>query len=289
MNYTLQRLQFGTELKVPCHGQDLTLSNPVGIAPIDQWLVDCDKHIWDLVFSYAAGQFYLASADVPPQDGEVIESWYVREGPNGGPHSLTFLPFIVDEDGSGEFAQASHFVDFSDTPTTDTSINTDTIPDAAVTATVHANLPEYASFSIDAHATNQAVSYQIRTTQAAFQDIFVYYGNETPVGNSLTVAKGRSCSALAVFKKTTQITTSDLSTIQYPSIPRWEWPIIVSEIVKTVVAKGSGDIYEFLSPRLIQSLGPEQAKTAVADITRRIANLTQIKSVISGLAQAAGK
>jgi hypothetical protein len=288
LNYTLERLQFGSNTqRVPCHEQDLTLSQPVGTAPIDLGLV-CGHDIWDLVFSYASGGFYLAGASVTPQDGEVIESWYAKEGPNGGPHALTFLPFIVDQNGGG-FAQASHFVDFSDTPTSDTSINTDTIPHATVTATVHADLPEYASFAISSHANNQSVTIQISTTQATFQNIFVYYGNQTPVANSLTVAKGQSCSALAVFKKTTQTSSSDLSTIQYPVIPAWEWPIIVSEIVQSVVAKGSGDIYEFLSPRLIQSLGPEQAKKAVADITRRIASLGQIKSVISGLTQAAGK
>jgi len=296
MSYTWQRLQFGSNnLKVPCHGTDPILSNEPD-APIEEKLADCDNPagIWDLVFSFESGGLYLPDDAVPGTDGANIESWYVKEGGNGGPHSLSFLPFVVDENGAGGFGQATHYVDFSDPSPSDSSINTDTIPDASVTATVHADLPEYSKFSVSTHATNQAIFIQTMTTQAQFEKIFVYYGSSIPNGNTLTVAKGQSCAALAVFKKTTTSGSIEIGTDQFPKISKREWPMIVSEVVQQVLTKGSGEIYEFLSPRLIASLGPEAAKTAVAEISRRIEKLGQIKSVISGLAgqtreQAAGR
>jgi hypothetical protein len=296
MSYTLERLQFGSNnLRVPCH-PDESLNNMT--APIDLGLIDCDtpKGIWDLVFSFESGGFYLPHDNVMGIDGATIEAWYVKEGDPipGGHNSLSFLPFVVDDKGAGGFGQATRFVDFSDPSPTDGSINTDTIPDASVTATVHAELPEYSKQTFSAHATNQSVILEIETTQAQFEKIFVYYGTSVPNGNTLTVAKGQSCAALAVFKKTTTSSSVEIGTIQYPTISKLEWPILVSEIVQQVLTKGSGEIYEFLSPRLIASLGPEAAKTAVADISRRIEKLGQIKSVISGLAgqtreHAAGK
>jgi hypothetical protein len=296
MSYTWERLQFGSNnLKVPCHGTDPIFSNEPS-APIEKKLVDCDNPagIWDLVFSFESGGLYLPNDALPGNNGATIESWYVKEGGNGGHHSLSFLPFVMDQNGAGGFGQATHYVDFSGPTTSDSSIDTDTIPDAKVTATVHSDLPEYSKFSISTHATNQSIIIQTTTTQAQFEKIFVYYGSSVPIGNMLTVAKGQSCAALAVFKKTTTSGSVEIGTIQYPTISKQEWPILVSEIVQQVLTKGSGEIYEFLSPRLIASLGPEAAKTAVADISRRIEKLGQIKSVVSGLAgqareQAAGR
>ncbi|HEX3095252.1 MAG TPA: hypothetical protein VHW72_21615, partial [Candidatus Angelobacter sp.] len=182
MSYTWQRLQFGSNLKVPCHGTDPILSNEPD-APIENKLVDCDTPkpgIWDLVFSFESGGLYLSNDPVPGNNGATIESWYVKEGSGGGPHFLTFLPFVVDQNGAGGFGQATHYVDFSDPSPTDGSINTDTIPDASVTATVHAELPEYSKFSTSAHATNQSIIIEMETTQAQFEKIFVYTGTSVP-------------------------------------------------------------------------------------------------------------
>jgi hypothetical protein len=285
MAYTWERLQFGSNnLRVPCHETDPTLTNLT--APIDLGLLDCGnpKGLWDLVFSFESGGFYLPNDPVPGIDGATIESWYVKEGGNGGHNSLSFVPFVVDDHGGGGFAQASHFVDFSDPSPTDGSINTDTIPDASVTATVHAGLPEYSKTTFSTHATSHSIIIQTTMTQAEFEKIFVLYGSSVPNGNQLTVAKGQSCEALAIFKKTTTSSSTEIGTYQYPTIPKQEWPMLVSEIIQQALTKGSGEIYEFLSPRLIASLGAEAARTAVADISRRIEKLGQIKSVIAGLA-----
>jgi hypothetical protein len=107
MSYTWQRLQFGSNnLKVPCHGTDPIFSNEPS-APIEKKLVDCDNPagIWDLVFSFESGGLYLPNDALPGNNGATIESWYVKEGGNGGHHSLSFLPFVMDQTAQADSAR----------------------------------------------------------------------------------------------------------------------------------------------------------------------------------------
>jgi len=286
----LKRLQFGTDqLRVPGHTTDLQLVN-YGTAPIDEKLVDNlvdpnSSHLWDLIFSYVAPNFFLSTDSVPGLDGTVVESWYSLEGGNGGPHALSVTPFVVDENGSGTFAQVHNFVDFDAPATTENSVNTDTIAAQSVTATVHQSLPEFSNLTISTRATNASLIITSTTTQATFDRLFVYSGNGTVNSDSLTVAKGVSSNALAVFKKTTTTSTSETSTLQYPKIPKWEWQMIVVEIMKRVTAKGAGEIYEYLSPDAITTLGSEAAKSAIEGINKKIENLGKVKVAISSLSK----
>jgi len=288
--YTMQTLQFGSNtLKVPGHEVDVIAQNQP--APIQQKVADSGSGVWDLVFSYEAGGFYLPNAAVPGIDKATIQSWYNKEGgPGGGPHVLAFSPFIIDKDGpDGGFAQASNFVDFSQPSPNDNWINTDTIATPNVVATVHQELPEYAKLSIGTHATSHSVVITTTQTNVVFDKIFVYAGNAAPVGNKLTVLKGKTCLALAIYKKTTSTSSHEIGTIQFPKIPKSEWPMLVSQIVNEVIINKHGEIYEHLSPRALAGLDPATAKAAVAAITSHIEQLGKVKTAIGGLVVKPGK
>ena len=169
VSYTMQSLQFGSNtLHVPGHTVDIIAENQP--APVPKKLADPQSGVWDLIFSYEAGGFYLASANVPGIDKAIIQSWYQKEGTNGGPHALVFTPFIVDKDGgSTGFAQATNFVDFSQPTPNDNWINTDTIGTPSVVATVHAGLPEYSKVSFGTHATSHSIVITTKSTHAEFE------------------------------------------------------------------------------------------------------------------------
>jgi hypothetical protein len=281
MSYPNPSLQFGDNQKrVPGYEVDTILDN-MPIAPVRLNLVDpATKTIWDLVFSYEAGAFFKADAVVPGQDGVIINSWYSPEGKGGGPNSLTIIPFA-----DGQFAQASNFVDFSEPSPTDNSINTDTIANPSVTATVHLELPEYAKVQISTQSTSHSIIITTMTTHMVFDKIFVIYGGSTPVGNLITVPKGQGCLALAVYKSETSKGSVEISTDRWPKIPWYEWPQVVNEVVKGIAVRGTGEIFEYLSPRLIAEVEPEVLYRAVDDISKRIAQLDTIKSMIAGLAE----
>jgi hypothetical protein len=284
VSYTMESLQFGSNtLRVPGHDVDIIAENQP--APVQAKLADPSSGVWDLVFSYEAGGFYLATASVPGVDQATIQSWYNKEGgPGNGPNALALTPFIVDEDGPDTgFAQATHFVDFSQATPNDNWINTDTIAPPSVVATAHANLPEYAKLSFSSHATSYSIILTTTTTNAVFDKIFVYAGSSSPVGNTLTVPKGQTCLALAIYKKTSTSSSHEISTIQFPKIPQIEWPQIVAEIVNEIVTNQNGEIYEHLSPRNLGALDQTTQKAAIASITKHIEQLGKIKTAISAL------
>ena len=288
MSYTNKYLQFGSnQLRVPGYEDDLILNNKP-FSPVPKKLVDPGtSDLWDLIFSYEAGGFYLPNNKVPGVDGATIESWYNKEG--GGPGGfdvLALTPFVVDEKThAGSFAQATHFVDFSQPTPSDNSINTDTIVTPTVTATVHQSLPEYSKLSITTHATSHSIIITTTTTAATFDKIFVYAGNNSPVGNEITVAKNHTCLALAVYKLTTSSSSKEIGTYQYPRIPKSEWPMIITEIVEDILKNEKGQVYEHLNSRDIAGLDQETLRSAVASISHRIDNLGKIKTVLTGLSE----
>ncbi len=292
MFYTSEYLQFGSNKdRVPGYEDDLELNNKP-FAPIPKKLANPNNSdLWDLVFSYESGGFYPATAKVPGVDGATIQSWYNKEGIGpGGDDALVLTPFILDEvGGGGGFAQASHFVDFSQPTPTDNAIDTDTIATASVTATVHQELPVYAKLSITSHANSHSIVMTTTTTHAVFDKIFVYAGNNIPIGNTLTVNKGQTCLALAVFKLTSSSSSKEISTRQYPKIPKSEWPMIISELVNEIIINEKGQVYEHLSPRSIAGLDQETLKSAISSISHRIENLGKIQTVMAGIGEKLGK
>lgn len=280
MSYTNPRLQFGdNEKRVPGHENDADLNNPT--APILNPIADLDSNIWNLVFSYAAGQFYLASATVPGLASGVINSWYQMQGEGPGKtHALTIIPFA-----DGQFIQAANFIDFSEPPLNDNTIITDTIMNPTVSASMHYELPEFAKLTITNHATSHSVIITTEITSMVFDKFFVIYGGLPPVGNVLTVPKGESCLALAVYKSQTSKSTKEFSTYQWPRIPKWEWPQVIAEIVQAIAVKGNGEIWEYLSPRLLAEVEPDLLKRAVDEISVRIGELDNVKAMITSLVE----
>lgn len=284
VSYTMQALQFGSNtLKVPGHTVDIIAENQP--APIQFKLADPNSGVWDLVFSFEAGNFFMANATVPGIDKATIQSWYTKEGgPGTGPHVLSVTPFLVDPTGPDTgFAQATHFVDFSQPTPNDNWINTDTLATANVVATAHQQLPEYAKLSIATHATSQSIIITTTSTQAVFDKFFVYAGAVNPVGNTLTVPKGQTALALAIYKKVTTSSSKEIGTIQFPKIPKVEWPQLVAQIVNEIVANQHGELYEHLSPRILAGLDAATRKAAVAAVTQHIDQLTKIKTTIATL------
>jgi hypothetical protein len=134
------------------------------------------------------------------------------------------------------------------------------------------------------HGNNdQAIIITTKITKVVFDRIFVYSGDSLPVDNTVTVQKAHSCFALAVFKTKVSSSSSEIGTYQYPRIPKWEWPVIIAEIIKEITVKGNGEIFEYLSPKVIAGTEPAVLKKAVSDIGTRIAELDKIKSVIAKL------
>nr|WP_321403320.1 hypothetical protein [uncultured Desulfobacter sp.] len=284
MVYTCRSLQFGDNQKrVPGYEADFMLSNQPN-APIKEKCVDLyTDNLWDLVFSYESGMFYPAGENVPAKDGAVINSWY-SQGCDG-PHCLMVTPFIIADDETG-FVQVSDFVDFSAPATTENSVNTDTVEKATVTAVVRSELSEYEKLEVSTASTNYSVIITTKTTRAVFDRIFVYAGAGIPIDNTVTVPKGQGCFALAVFKKVTSSSSEEIGTIQWPKILKWEWPMIVAQIIEEIVVRGNADIYQHLSPKLIAEAEPQVLNNAIASISRRIDSLDKIKAVMSSLWEA---
>lgn len=218
MLYTCRSLQFGDNHKrVPGYEEDFMLSNQPS-APIKENLVGLHTDsLWDLVFSYESGKFYPAGANVPARDGVLIKAWYSQGG--HAPHSLVLTPFIIAEGETG-FVQSSNFVDFSEVPTSGNSVNTDTVAHAAVTAVVRSELSEYEKLDVSTSSTKHSVIVTTKITRAVFDRIFVYAGASIPVLNTVTVPKGGSCFALAVFKKVTSISSEEIATVHRPKMPK---------------------------------------------------------------------
>jgi len=281
MVYTCRSLQFGENLKsVPGYEEDIMLSNQPH-APIKEKLVDLDTDSrWDLVLSYASGVFYHAGEKVPAKDGAVIKSWYAQGG--GTPHCLMVTPFIIAEDETG-FVHGSNFVDFSEPVTSENSVDTDGIDNASVTAVVRSELSEYETVEVSTASTNCTVTITTKTTRAVFDRIFVYTGAGIPIDNTVTVPKGEGCCVLAVFKEVTSSSSQELGPIQWPKILKWEWPMIVAQIIEEIVVRGNADIYQHLSPNLIAEAEPQVLKHAVSSIGQRIDSLDKIKTVIASL------
>lgn len=284
MSYTCQYFKFGSnEARVPGYEQDLLLSN-TPYAPIPKKLVEPDPPdaIWGLAFSYASGAFYRYYDNVPGVEGATIKSWYSHGG--DGPPVLAFTPFIAGKDCPLEgFAQAANFVDFSEPSTSGNSVRTDTITNPTVTATVRRELPEYDRVVISTKSTSHSIITTTTSTRVVFDHIFVYAGNCIPVDNEITVPKGQSCFALAVYKCESSSSTHEKSTDQYPKIPPWEWRMRLPEIIIDILHKGDEHIYEHLNPKVIAGMELEEVETAMSAISRRIKELEKIKSMFSGL------
>lgn len=280
MTYQVQYLQFGTNLNVPGYNPLDTTNQP---APVYKQLAVSGK-FWDLIFSFESGNFYPASSTVPAgANGAIVDAWYEPEG-GGGPHALAFSPFLINENGSGQFAQATHYVDFSEPSPTDGSINTDTLQKPSVTATAHASLPEYATAAVTAHSTNTSIFITTTSTEAVFDSIFVYAGSNIPVGNSLTVNKSQTCLALAVYRLSTSSRTVEVTTPQYPKIPKWEWVQLINEIIREIAVNQNGEIYGHLNGTQIAAMEADTRKIAIAAISKRVEQLDRIKTVIAGTA-----
>jgi hypothetical protein len=284
VSYKMQALQFGSNnLKVPGHEVDIIAQNQP--APVQKKIADSSSGVWDLIFSLESGGFFLATDTVPGIDGATIQSWYSKEGVSPpGPHGLSILPFIVDKTGPDTgFATATHYVDFSQPSPNDGWINTDTIATPTVVATAHAELPEYAKVSVDSHATSQSIIVTTTTTHAVFDKFFVYAGNVNPVGNKLTVAKGHSAQALAIYKKVTSSSSHEIGTIQFPKISKIEWPQLIAQILGEIATNKHGELYEHLNSRVLASLDPATRKAAIAAVSAHIEQLGKIKTVIAGM------
>ena len=100
--------------------------------------------------------------------------------------------------------------------------------------------------------------------------------------NTLTVPKGQSCLALAIYDLKSTSGSHEVSTLQFPKIPKSEWPQIVEEILTEVVDNKNGEIYEHLSSRQLAGLDAAARKVAVAAISRHIEELGKLKSTIGG-------
>lgn len=281
MVYTCPSLQFGENQKrVPGYEEDIMSSNHPN-APIKEKLVDLyTDNVWNLMFSYASGMFYHAVEKVPAKDGATIKSWYAQS--NDGPNCFMVTPFLIADDETG-FVHASNFVDFSEPPTIECSVHTDTIENSSVTAVVRSELSEYEKLEVSTASTNCAVTITTKTTRAVFDRIFVYAGEGIPIDNTVTVPKGQGCFVLAVFKKVTSSSSQEIGPVQWPKILKWEWPMIVTQIIEEIVVRGNADIYQHLSPELIADADPRVLENAVSSISQRIESLDKIKAVISSL------
>jgi hypothetical protein len=270
MVYTYQSLQFGDNQKrVPGYEENLMLSNRPN-APIKEKLVDLyTNNLWELVFSYESGKFYPPGANVPARDGAKIKSWYAQGG--HAPHSLVLTPFVIS-DGDTGFVQASNFVDFSEPPVTDNSVTTKTVENNTVTAVVRSELSEYERYEVSPSLTKYSVVITTTITRAVFDRIFVYAGKSIPVDNTVTVPKGQSCFALAVFKKVTSTSSEEIGAIRWPKLPKWDWPVIADEMIENIVDRGNKDISR-RCPKLIAKPKPEVLKKAISSIKKRIGSL----------------
>jgi hypothetical protein len=296
MSYVCRFLQFGWNDKgVP--GYD---KNPPeftnAIAPIPPMLIDpvadpahpLPKDIWGLVFSFTGGEFYKADGVVPGQpDGSTIRSWYSQGGP--GPNSFCVNAFVVD--GSGQldgFVAAPNLVSFSE-PAVGTCINTDAIAHPTATGTVELDIPELARSVTRTESTNYAVIITTTTTRVVFDHRFVILSGEvvnTPgaADNSLTVAKGHSCLALAIYKVVTTSASHEIGTAKKPKIPKQEWPMLAERFAQHI-AERQGELFEFVSPSVLVNTPPEELKRAAADIGKRVQELERVKAVITDLAE----
>lgn len=247
---------------------------------------DGDTDFWDLQFVSCFGMFYKKSSvidnTIPTHDGDIINAWYIKRGPNGH-HYLALTPFISNEEGTEGFLKTTKpFVDFTVPPTVagGSVVNTDTMQAQEVTATVHSSLPEFDKSDFKSHASSTAVFTEVYLTKAIFDQIFVYSGIDQPQGDKITVEKNTSCLALAIFRKSTVKTGGfEISTAQYPKIHKWEWPEIISEIIQETFE--SGEVIEYLNPKKIEEMKPDVIKKAVVSINKKMATLQKLKSVIS--------
>lgn len=282
--YTMKTLQFGSNtLHVPGHEVDVTSTTQP--APLKPKIVDSNSHLWDLVFSYESGGFYRADQAVPGLDAQTVLSWYSQEGVvTPGPHGLGFTPFLIDPLGAATgMVSASNFIDFNAPGGTGSSINTDNLPGPTVTATAHAELPEFASVGFRSHSSSHSIVITTDTTHAVFDRIFVYSGAASPIGAQLTVAKGSSTSALAVYKLQTTSTSKEIDTTQFPKIPRSEWPQLIAQVLQDIVSQPQGEVYGHLTSRQLASLDAGTQKAAVAALGASIDHLAQVRDVLSGL------
>ncbi len=286
MTYELERLQFGSNfLNVPCN-PDLLLSNPV--VPISAKLVDCANSLWSLVFSFANGKFYLPGKIPPATSNSVIQSWYQPDGPGSGPHMLALTPFLLQSDGSPiGFINPNNFVDFSQPSPSATSISTDTIAAPSVVATVHLSLPEYIKIIISSSSSSQSILITTTITTAVFKEFFVYLGNPVVAPNSLTVQQGESCLALAVYQLEESRSSREIRVIFKPKIPEYEWPMLITDLISAILNNERGEIYEFLSPRVLASFDQETLQQALKAIDNQFEHLSKVKHLISSLSSEA--
>jgi hypothetical protein len=98
------------------------------------------------------------------------------------------------------------------------------------------------------------------------------------------VNKAQSCLALAVYRLSTSSRTIEVTTAQYPKIPKWEWVQLINEIIREIVTTQNGEIYGHLNGTQIAAMEADTRKIAIATISKRVEQLDRIKTVIAGTA-----
>lgn len=281
MNYTVQRLQFGSnDLKVPNHEDDLLLLNEP-LVPIDGSLVGVDsKDIWGLVFTFNGSTFYRSDDDVPAQNNTVFQCWYGHGGDSVGA-SFSFVPFVLDEGGGGGFVSAAHFVDFSIPSDGGSSVPMSDLTVDTVTATVHSHLPELESVTFGVRGYNEGLVLSTTRTTVEFEGMFVCYGDPVVVGNTATLQKGHGALVLAKFRRKTSTTHKDVRIIERPKIPEKEWPILISQIVEEIVAKGTHEIFKHMGVGAFMQLSEADLRAVHAAISRQATDLENLKAVLA--------
>jgi len=288
MAYKIQILEFNTK-SVPVPGySDASYDNSQTIPIILKHVLDINGKIWSLVFISSSGNFYPLKllypnnntfpVNINVHDGDIIKAWYCEDGICD--NNLSIYPF----DGlSDEFFDAEElFVDFSpDSQDPKVEINTtvsawydtDTMQSQEVIATVHADLPNSRKLDFKQHSTSTSVIIKISDTQVLLDNIFIFYGDRQPIGNSITVKKNTTCQALAVFKKHVTTGSEEISTVQYSKIPWWEWQEIYKKIIVEKIKGENGEIFESLNPGQINEINPDILKKTVNTIDNRVKNL----------------
>ncbi len=63
----------------------------------------------------------------------------------------------------------------------------------------------------------------------------------------------------------------------------------ISEIIKAVAVKGSGEVFEHLSAKQIAGARPEEVKQAIISIGKRIDELNKVQAILTGLSRSRAK
>lgn len=242
-----------------------------------------EPYIWELSFVSMSGKVYSAGAvlngQLPPRNsGDVVNAWYWKhtEGDPGEP-GLSLLPFVLRENGKDGFiTPTENFADWSVEPKDYVNAKT---TDSDVTAAVHNKL--LPDSIIRARVGKGGIGYDILYETMLFTDfneVLVYGGVcKALVNNVITVAKGTSCFALAVFKESEK----EIADGHVPwGKGKQEYMEIVPRVWQAVIENKNGEIYEYVSLDQLTRMDPRLLKIAPSLIDQRIKILEKLKSSI---------